>query len=130
LLDREPEIAATLEACERGVRCRTPICAVCACRFRFPLIRDVLRIARSEPGVHKWATIYVETIAEGFLPNVSLKRVRDRLRQRLQRSGFAGSILIGLIEVSWLARDRVWVIHVHLLAIHVPQEAWDPSKKS
>jgi hypothetical protein len=100
LFDRAPEIAATLEACERGARCGMIICAVCARSFRFPLIREVLRIASSQPGNHEWVTIYLETLPEGSLLEASLKRVRDRLRQSLQRSGFAGSILIGLIEVS------------------------------
>ena len=125
LFDREPEIAVRLEACERGVRCGLIVCAVCARSFRFPLIRDVLRIAKLEPGVHKWATIFLETVPEGSLPEVSVKRVRERLRQCLRRSGFLGAILIGGIEVSWLARDRVWLLHVHFLAIRVPQKAWD-----
>jgi hypothetical protein len=129
LFDREPEIAVKLEACARGARCGTLACAVCARRFRFALIRETLRIARLEVGHHQWATIHLETIPVGSLPDVSVKRARERLRQRLQRTGFHGSILIGLIEVSWLARDRVWLLHVHVVAIHVLPEAWDALEK-
>jgi len=119
LFDHEPEIAIKLEACERGARCGMIVCAVCARRFRFALIREVLQIARSEPGHHEWATIFLETIAEGSLPDFSFRHARDRLRQRLERSGFAGSALIGIIEPSWLARDCTRVLHAHLLAIGV-----------
>ena len=126
LFNRAPEIAAEIEACGHGVP-RGPIaCAVCARKFRFPLIRSVLRIAEAEPGAHKWATIYLDTIPEGSLPDVCLNRARDGLRQRLRRSGFKGSILIGNIEASWLANDRVWVLHAHLLAMRVSKGSWDP----
>jgi hypothetical protein len=125
LSNHAPEIAAEIEACKHDALVPLIICAVCSRRFRFPLIRELLRIARSEPGDHQWVTIYLETIPECALPEVNVKRVRDRLRKSLQRSGFAGSILIGGIEVSWLTRDRVWVLHVHLLAIRVPPGAWE-----
>lgn len=125
LFDREPEIAVRLEACEREARCGMIVCAVCARKFRFGLIRKLLRLGRLRRGPHEWATVCIDTIPEGALADVNLHHARDRLRQRLRRSGFAGSILAGILEVSWLDRRREWVLHIHLLAIRVPEGAWD-----
>jgi len=125
LFNRATDIAATLEACRKGARCGSSNCPVCAGFYRLPVIRAAVRIANSTHGNHEWATIYLATIAVDSLPDVKLKLVREAFRKRLKRSGFAGSILIGGIEVTWLARDRVWILHAHLTAIHVPQGAWD-----
>jgi hypothetical protein len=125
LADREPEIAVALEACCRDARCGSLMCAVCARRFRFGVIRELLRIARGYRGLHEVAVIHLETLPVGTLAKADINRAHDRLRKRLHRLGFAGSILIGGTEVAWLARDDVWILHVHLLAIGVPREAWE-----
>ncbi len=75
--------------------------------------------------MHEVAVIHLETLPVGTLANADIKRAHDRLRKRLHRLGFAGSILIGGTEVAWLARARVWILHVDLLAIGVPREAWE-----
>jgi hypothetical protein len=124
LVDRVPEIAATLEACDPHARCSLVICAVCSRRYRFRLIREVLAIAKKYGGQHKVATLYMETFPAGTLAAADIKREHDRLRKRLQRSGFAGSHLIGGTEVEWDSASRNWILHVHLLAIGVPPAAW------
>ena len=125
LVDREPEIAVALEACRDDAPCGLTICAGCARRFRFGVIRELLRIATGYRGMHEVAVIHLETLPVGSLAKADIKRAHDRLRKRLHRLGFAGSILIGGTEVAWLARDRVWIFHLHLLAIGVAREAWD-----
>ncbi len=124
LVDREPEIAATLEACDPDDRCSLVICAVCSRLYRFRLIRELLAIAKKYGGEHKFATIYLDLFPAGKLVEADIKRAHERLRKRLQRTGFAGSLLIGATEVSWDSADRSWIVHVHLLAIRVPPDAW------
>jgi hypothetical protein len=124
LVDREPEIAATLEACGPAAFCCSIVCAVCSRRFRRGFIRELVRIAKSYEGAREFATIHLQTIPEGSLPGARIKPALDRLRKRLQRSGFAGSILVGGVEVAWLARDRLFVLHLHIAAFGVAREAW------
>jgi hypothetical protein len=124
LVDRAPEIAATLEACDPAARCCLVTCAVCSRHYRFCLIRELLGIARSYGDQHEFATLYLETFPAGKLAAADIKRQHDRLRKRLERKGFAGSLLIGGTEVSWDSADRSWILHVHLLAIRVPPDAW------
>ena len=130
LADRAPEIAAALEACDPTALCCLVICAVCSRRYRFRLIRRLLAIARSRPGQHEVATIYLGTYPAGTLGTVSINRERDRLRKRLERTGFGESILIGGIEVNWDGAAKSWVLHVHVLAIGVPPAAWKRLKKA
>jgi hypothetical protein len=122
--DRAPEIAAALEACDPAALCCLVVCAVCSRRYRFRLIRQLLAIARSRPGQHEVATIFLGTYPAGTLAAVSINRERDRLRKSLKRNGFEGSHLIGGIEVNWDSANKVWELHVHLLAIGVPPAAW------
>jgi hypothetical protein len=49
----------------------------------------------------------------------------ERFGRTLQRSGFQGSILIGGTEIAWLAKQNLWILHSHLLAIGVQQADWD-----
>src|SRR5580700_10740924 len=119
LADRAPDIAAALQACDRKARCGLVICAVGSRNFRFRKIRELLGIAKSCPGQHEDATIFLGTFPVGTLATADVKRARDRLRKRLERSGFAGSLLIGGTEVEWDSATRTWILHVHLLAIGV-----------
>jgi hypothetical protein len=124
LTDRAPEIGAALEACDPAVLCALIICAICSRRYRFRLIRRLLAIARSRPGRHEVATIYLGTYLAGTLATASMNRERDRLRKRLERAGFGESILIGGIEVNWDSAAKSWVLHVHVLAMGVRPAAW------
>jgi hypothetical protein len=124
LINREPEIAVAVEACCPDAPCDLPICALCSRRFRFPFIRELVRIAKSCGGQGEIATIDMGTVVAGSLAAATLERLRDRLRKQLQRNGFAGSILIGKIEAGWSNKRKTWIVHAHLLAIGVPDEAW------
>jgi hypothetical protein len=117
LVEHAPKIAATLEACDPHAPCSSVICAVCSRRYRFPLIRELLAIARLYGGQHEIATLYLDAFPAGTLAAADIKLVHDRLRKRLQRSDFAGSLLIGGTEVNWDSTDKSWTLHVHLLAI-------------
>jgi hypothetical protein len=71
------------------------------------------------------ATIYLDQFPAGQLATVDLKREHDNLRQRFNRAGLRGATFIGGTEAAWQARHRRWLLHVHLLAIGVPETAWD-----
>jgi hypothetical protein len=124
LSDCAPKIAAAIEGCEASAPCNLPICAKCSCYYRRPLIRELVRIAKSYKGPHQIATIHLETIPAGSLATATIKRALDRLRKQFQRCGFVRSILVGGAEVGWDEKSRSWILHVHLLAIGVPEEAW------
>jgi hypothetical protein len=124
LAELSPEIAAALEACDPDAVCWLVICAVCSRRYRRRLIRELLGIAKSYPGQHEFATIYLDSFPAGKLVEADIKRAHERLRKGLQRTGFAGSLLMGATEVSWSGADRSWILHVHLLAIRVPPDTW------
>ena len=130
LVDRVPEIAAALEACNSDAYCCLVICAVCSRRYRFRIIRRLLAIAKSCPGQHEVATIFLETFPVGTLAAADVKRAHNRLRKRLERGGFGESILIGGTEVEWDSATRMWILHVHLLAIGVPSAAWKKLRKA
>jgi hypothetical protein len=124
LVDRSPDIAAALEACDRKARCGCVVCAMCSRAWRFRLIRKLLAIAKLIPGQHKIVTIFLEAVRPGKLATVKIKRAHDRLRKQLARSGFSGSHLVGGTEVEWNSATQTWILHVHLLAIGVPPAAW------
>jgi hypothetical protein len=124
LMGDASRIALALERCNELAPCGQVICAKCSCRYRRHPIREMVRLAKSRQGSHQIATIHLETIPVGSLEGVSIKRVQNRLRKQLQRCGFAGSILVGGIEVGWDQENQSWILHVHLLAIGVLEEAW------
>ena len=124
LTDRSPEIAAALEACDPDASCCLVICAVCSRRDRRRLIRELLAIAESCPGQHEFATIFLDSFPAGKLVDADIKLAHERLRKRLQRYGFGGSLLIGGTEVNWDGAAKSWTLHIHLLAIGVPPAAW------
>ena len=106
LTDRAPEIAAALEACSPDAFCCLVICAVCSRRYRFRIIRQLLAIAKSRPGQHEVATIFLEAFPVGKLATADVKRAHNRLRKLLERNGFKGSHLIGGTEVNWDSATR------------------------
>ena len=121
----EPNIADALARCDGDeARCLMPICALCARPFRIQLTEEKLALVAALPGPHRDVTIYLDSIEAGRLPYVDLKRHHEKLRVRLNRCGFRGSIIVGGTEAGWNARKRVWILHLHALAIGVPPEAW------
>jgi hypothetical protein len=130
LSEREPAIAEAIDECCEASPCGLPGCAVCASPYRIYSASEILRLAYSYVGPHQLATIYLDEIEAGSLSTVSLKRAHARLRKRLERSGSQGPILVGGTEVAWIAQQRSWILHVHLLAIGVRDVAWERLRAS
>jgi hypothetical protein len=124
LVDRAPEIAVALEACCHATPCGLLICDACCDESREPFIGELLRVEDLYEGPHQIANIHLATYPAGSLGTAKIKRAHERLRKQLQRDGFTGSILIGGTEAGWSEKHKVWVLHLHLLAIGVPDEAW------
>jgi hypothetical protein len=125
LQSRVPQVARKLFWCD-GIDqpCQLPICAVCARRHRIDLFPQLRELAVSDEGPHQIATIYVGRFPAGQLVTANLKCAHDFLRKRFDRAGLTGSILVGGTEVTWQAKRGSWLLHVHLLAIGVPETAW------
>jgi hypothetical protein len=119
-------LALALEECDHPNSPRDlPICAICARQYKCYFTGQALAIAKSVTGPHEFATVYLDRIDVGSLPDVSVRQAHDAFRMRLNRSGFGGSVLVGGTEAAWIASDRCWIVHVHLLAIGVPGDSWD-----
>jgi hypothetical protein len=124
LVDREPDIAVALEACCPQSPCGLPGCGACSDEYLEPFNGELLRVQDLYEGPHEIATIFLATFPAGSLAAADIDRAHDRLRKKLERSGFAGSILIGGTEAGWSAHKARWIFHLHLLAIGVPKAAW------
>ena len=109
----------------RGLALRLAPCALCARRYRIYFTGEMLAVAHAYVGPHEFATIFLDAVEAGSLPDASLKRAHAALRQRLNRSGFKGSVLVGGTEAAWIAADRHWILHLHLLAIGVRPNSWE-----
>jgi hypothetical protein len=115
-------LALRLGRCDDENPCGMPICSVCARSFRQDWVQMVTRFLDEYPADESWslATIYLDAIAPGHLPNVQLDRVHAALRKRLRRAGL--TVAFGGTEASWKARQRRWILHVHLLCHDCPPE--------
>jgi hypothetical protein len=125
LANRGSAIAEALSECDAGSPCDLPACARCARRYRIYFTGEALAVADAYLGPHEFATIFLDAVEAGSLPDASLKRTHAALRKRLDRCGFRGSVLVGGTEAAWIAADRRWILHLHLLAIGVRPDSWE-----
>jgi len=125
LANRGSAIAETLYECDAASPCDLPACARCARRYRIYFTGEALAVAHAYVGPHEFATIFLDTVEVGSLPEANVKRAHAALRKRLDRSGFKGSVLVGGTEAAWIAADRHWILHLHLLAIGVRPDSWE-----
>ncbi len=123
---RVPKVARALARCDGdSAACQLPICAVCARQYRIEAYLQLRELAASFEGPHQTATIYLDRFPAGQLVHADLKRAHDFLRQRFNRAALTGSIFVGGTEAAWQVRRQRWLLHAHLLAIGVPEAAWD-----
>jgi hypothetical protein len=123
--DRALAVQTILErCCAEKEFCGLPNCAKCARFYRRYFVSELLQIGRSRKGRFETATILLEIVNSGRLAQVKLDDAHDRLRKRLQRSAFSGSIIIGGTEVTWVEKSRHWILHVHILAMGVSPGSW------
>jgi hypothetical protein len=98
------------------------ICAVCARTQRLRQQEELVRIASEHVGPHEIATLCLATYESGDLEEADVGRNHEQARQRLNRAGLRGAVLIGGTEVAW--KNGRWLLHLHLLAIGVEKADW------
>jgi hypothetical protein len=109
-----------LHNCRHGDnRCDQPYCPICGRTFRRWLISELLRLTQGRSA--QTITLLLEESAD--LKTLNPKAYHRRLRKRLQRAGFGTTPVIGGYEVVYRAKERHWVLHLHLLAIEVEASA-------
>ena len=86
------------------------------------LKREFARIASEYVGPHEIATLCLATYEAGHLEEADIGQNHEQVRQRLNRAGFRGAVLIGGTEVAW--KNGRWLLHLHLLAIGVEKADW------
>ena len=115
--------AEALEDCANGDRtCAQPFCPCCARPFRRWLTANLLELA-NDAAAAKVLTIFAETFETGRLCNADILVAQRRLRQRLRRCGFVGSLVVGGTEVSYSARTETWTLHFHVVVVDAQPEA-------
>jgi hypothetical protein len=126
LCHRLPGVADDIDQCDPVTGpCNMPACASCARDYRIYATSELLKIADQFEGPHEIATAHLATVNRDRLVDVDLALEHDKFRKRLQRAGFGNSLLIGGTEAAWKKTERVWILHVHLLAIGVSSAQWD-----
>lgn len=124
LVDRVPELAVALEACSPEAACGLLMCAKCSDESREPYIADLLRVEDTYQGPHEIGTAFLAPYPPGSLVTADIKQVHETFRSQLRRAGFTGSLVVGGTEAAWSEPQGLWILHVHFLAIGVPDEAW------
>ena len=83
LANRGSAIAEALYECDAASPCDLPACARCALPYRIYFTSETLAVAHAYVGPHEFATIYLDAVEAGSLPDASLKRAHAALRKRL-----------------------------------------------
>ena len=123
----EPGIADALQKCALSAsRCLTPGCPECSRLYRGYLFSETMRTSELLRGRSRdFVTVYLATIPTGSLAKVSIQQEHAKFRRRLRQLGFHGSLLIGGTEVAWINAKKIWILHLHILAIGVDPAAWE-----
>jgi hypothetical protein len=131
LMARRPDLAAEIESYEiEGTARTSKITARATGRYRIYDTAERLRIAEENEGPQEIATIYLGAFPADQLRAAEMKRAHGALRTKLKRAGFSGTILTGGTEVAWVDKHGLWILHCHLLAIGVPEAAWERLRES
>lgn len=115
-----PALAGSLRDCRRGrvEVCGSPSCPRCGRLFRLWLTARGLEAFENLNGPSsRIITMYLADVPEGQLASASMQRAHAALRQRLNRAGLCGVLLIGGTEVAYRAKQHEWILHVHLLCL-------------
>ena len=119
---RAPVLAQVIARCTHERQREQTVCAVCARGWRQWQRKELARIASEYVGPHEGATLCLATYEAGHLEEADIAQNHEQVRQRLNRAGFRGAVLIGGTEVAW--KNGRWLLHLHLLAIGVEKADW------
>jgi len=122
LRPRAPSLAQIITRCAHERWREQTVCAICARAQRLWQEKELARITSEYVGPHETATLCLATYEEGHLEDADIGQNHEQVRQRLNRAGFRGAVLIGGTEVAW--KNGRWLLHLHLLAIGVEKADW------
>jgi hypothetical protein len=122
LRSRAPSLAKVITQCSHEQENEQTVCAVCARRQRLRQTEELARIASEYLGPHEVATLCLAAYESGDLKEADIGQNHEQARQRLNRAGFRGAVLIGGTEAAW--KNGRWLLHLHLLAIGVERADW------
>ncbi|WP_338691749.1 hypothetical protein V5279_36095 [Bradyrhizobium sp. 26S5] len=109
------EFAVYLSECREGhYSCERTYCPRCARAFRRHLIGELLRLSSKFNGGIKISTVLLATVTKGELGTLEIARHGHALRKRFVRAGLGDAAVIGGFEVSYRAREKIWVLHINL----------------
>lgn len=124
---QQRRIAAKLQRCRKGHRCKLGACNVCERLFRLRLLRLLQPILNSRP---RWTRASVVTadlpFAEGELTKVDLNAIKSKITKRLERWSLRSRIVIAGIDISLNTEDNIKLgrqLHLYLIieGEHTPQ---------
>ena len=95
--------------------CGKPFCPLCARRFRRWLYAEASQVIDQQATTVRIINPFLETRDRGDLRMADPRRLKDALRQQLNRAGFDGAIAVGGLEVG-LKEDR-WTVHAHIAVV-------------
>ncbi len=122
LHSRASALARVIARCTHEQQREQTVCAVCARGWRQWQKKELARIASEHVGPHEIATLCLATYEAGHLKEADIGQNHEQVRQRLNRAGFRGAVLIGGTEVAW--KNGRWLLHLHVLAIGVEKADW------
>jgi hypothetical protein len=118
------KLAKKLEKCKKYNRCWISACPVCMRRLRIWLCGEELRLLAKGDDV-RFVTIVItdELKTSEALFELSVHKLRNRLRTQLRRAGLGGARIIGGFELDYNYHLKLWIPHFHLLILGSTAEA-------
>ena len=125
LVLRQPKIAIALESCCAKKPCGLLTCACCSEAKRIHYLNQIRQLVEVYEGPYNIANIIISSVPAGALAKADLRNGKDTLRRKLQRAGLSECLVVGGTEAGWSETHKTWILHIHALAIGVPEEMWD-----
>ena len=105
---QQQRLAAKLQRCRKGNRCKSGACDVCTRLFRLRLLRQLQPILDSRLHWTRASVVPADLLfVEGELVNVDLNAFRQKISKRLERWSLRNRIVIAGIDISLNTEDNV-----------------------
>ncbi len=124
---QQRRLAAELQRCRKGYRCKSGACNVCERLFRLRLLRQLQPILDARPHWTRASVVTTDLLfAEGELEKVDLNALRRKISKRLERWSLRNRIVVAGIDISLNTEDNKaigWQLHLYMIieGEHTPQ---------
>jgi hypothetical protein len=115
-------LAKRMQMCRLGRRCYLSICPVCQRRTRLWLIGQTVPLMAEEEPLFITVIPPGASVDAGRLAELCPRRLLNRVRKQLSRSGFHG-VLVGAIDGTYESDRGEFQVHLHFIAIGGDREA-------